>query len=146
MAYRRGADFRLEIGGVFFACTRIVNETSGQAIDMTNTEGIPGRPAELGAVPAIGTSAVIADVPKGTLTISCYWNEDENPWALPFFKIGSYTPVVAYPSGIAFESVQWDWGFMCILSLSHTGQIPGGQPIEIRLASDGPYAGPLEQS
>jgi hypothetical protein len=133
MTQRRGADFRVLLNGTFYAVARI--EVGGRCPPdvVSNTEGVPGNP--LAAI-ARGFSAIIGDLAEGTMRlVSATFDDANNPYAAPFdVDIGEYVSIIAFPSGAGFG---YNYGNCLVLSYSHSGQVPGLQPLTIEVQTDG---------
>lgn len=139
MAQRRAADARWKIDGILYAVKRFRRSGRANPIDVSNSEGVPGNPAQPAA---LGTSACIGDLPEGQFQlVSATFDDAANPFAAPLVLIeNSYHTLQHYPAGIAGPAAA---AFNALLvEVVSEGQIPGAQPVTLTFQSDGAYLYP----
>jgi hypothetical protein len=133
MAKARGADFRVQLAGIFYAVQRV--EVSARVADIlvTNSEGQAGNPA---AAAVLGSVARIADIQDGSVRlVSATWDDEHNPWDANFnLDLGTYNLLVMFPSGVLGPA--YDWGFCLLTEWQHSSSIPGPQPTTLTLMVD----------
>lgn len=138
MGHLRAADFRVSIGGTFYAVQEVFVGASVQPIRVSNTEGTPGNPE---ADTARGFTAVIPDLAEGRVRlVSATFNDDENPYAAPIgLDVGEYFEIEVFPAG---EGDSYSYGNCLCVSVSHQGRIPGPQPLTAEFETDGTFSFP----
>jgi hypothetical protein len=135
MPFRRGADFRVAIDGVFLSCTDIRMSAKANSAIVSNTEGKRGNPVSLSQ---LFTTARIPDIPDGRFQIGCpTFNDDEN-WFGPEIdlEVGTYHSLTVYPAGIE-GLLLYSWDSVLVEDVDHTGRVPGMQPVSVTFLPDG---------
>lgn len=136
MPMRRGADARISIDGVFCALNRFEVSDRSSSINVTNTEGIPGSPADSEA--ARGYAAKIPDIAEGTIRVTfASYDDDNDPFAGSLhLESGVYYPIQVYPTG---SGESHNYGSLLCTEVTHSGSVPGPQPVTATFESDGLY-------
>src|SRR4051812_30994061 len=132
MPKRRGVDGRWTLNGTAYSVQRYDLGGRLQAIQVANTEGTVGNPN--GTV-ARGYSAKLGDIFEGTVGLTQpTFDENENPFAAPLdLDIGQYVRVKFYPAGLSGPF--YDMGDMLLSGMSHSGSVPGAQPLRLEFES-----------
>lgn len=138
MAMKRACDARVEMDGAFFSVQRFMVGSSVQPIRVSNTEGKPGNSQASADNTRRGYAAKLGDEKEGRIRlVNATWDDEENPWSSTINLIpGTYHDVKVYPDGAGEVHSYTN----CLLvSTSHEGAIPGGQPVTMEFETDGYY-------
>jgi hypothetical protein len=133
---RRGADVKVTINGVAYAVQRVRVGDRSPALNVSNSEGMPGNPT-YDVVGGFVTKT--PDLREGTLElVSATFDEDNNPFASPLsLTSGNWYAVDVFPAGLSGPTAQF--GNLLLEDVSHDFNIPGLQPVTLRFQSDGRY-------
>jgi hypothetical protein len=139
MALRSGFEARVQLDVTLYAVKRWSIDPETTALDVSNSEGIPGDTSgAIAAAPGVGFASHIRSNKKVRVMLqSATFDDSNNPFAAPLaLDVGMYITVAIFPWGLGGDSHS---ARILIDKIKHEGEVDGAQPVTIEGVSDGRY-------
>lgn len=129
-----GFDGRVSIDDSDYSVKQFSITATATALDVSNTEGIPGGATSTGGV---GYASKIPGLMSATFRfVSATYNEDDNIFGTPItVRIGEYHQFDVLPNKTGSKTFRITSGLVTSVSLD--GDVEGVQPVTLEGVSDG---------
>jgi len=150
MPIRRSADARMSVNGILVAVRRFSQRIVSPAVDVSNSEAIPGGAnvvspfysgGQLAGLSGTGgpCRSFTGDIKHAVIRFSCFYDDSNDPQLLPVAMIAEgWADVSWFPAGLA--GLAYGPFSALVSEIEHSGEVgQGAQMVDFTLYTDGEF-------